>query len=163
MEALWRAILAGSRALEGDPCENWTRHNAFLKDRCGRLNSMGLTRLEYKSANGTDFSVGLIPQALFLGGEEPNHVNGAVYNPNIPSEEVFVTPRAGDAEGLVVATRPLSYRGQMIEDFWFRFEGGRVRGIRREQERGPARHHAVHGRGRGPARRVARWSPTTAR
>ena len=139
VEALWRAILAGSRALEGDPCENWTRHNAFLKDRCGRLNSMGLTRLEYKSANGTDFSVGLIPQALFLGGEEPNHVNGAVYNPNIPSEEVFVTPRAGDAEGLVVATRPLSYRGQMIEDFWFRFEGGRV------AEYGASRNEALLG------------------
>ena len=49
-----------------------------------------------------------------------------MYNPNIPSEEVYITPRAGEAEGIVYATRPLAYRGQLIEDFWIRFEGGRA-------------------------------------
>ena len=38
----------------------------------------------------------------------------------------FVTPRAGDAEGVVHATRPLAVQGVLIEDFWLRFEGGRV-------------------------------------
>ena len=83
-------------------------------------------KLEYRSANGTDLTVGLIPEARFLGGAETNPVNGAVYNPNIPSEEVYITPRAGEAEGIVYATRPLAYRGQLIEDFWIRFEGGRA-------------------------------------
>ena len=126
VEKLWEAILSCSRSLEGDPAENWRAHNAFLSDRCERLNALGLVRLEYKSANGTDFSVGLIPEARFLGGAETNPVNGAVYNPNIPSEEVYVTPRAGDAEGVVYATRPLAYRGQLIENFWIRFENGRA-------------------------------------
>ena len=122
--------------MTGDPAENWARHNAFLADRCAKLNAMGLVRLEYSSANGTELSVGLIPEALFLGGAETNPVNGAVYNPNIPSEEVYVTPRAGDAEGIVYATRPLSYRGQLIEDFWIRFERGRAVdcGARRNEE-----------------------------
>lgn len=126
VEKLWEAILSCSRASEGDPAENWAGHNAFLRDRCDRLNAMGLVCLEYRSANGTDLTVGLIPEALFLGGVETNQVNGAVYNPNIPSEEVYITPRAGDAEGLVYATRPLAYRGQLIENFWMRFEHGRV-------------------------------------
>ena len=126
VERLWEAILSCSRALDGDPAENWAQHNAFLTDRCRRLNSMGLVKLEYRSANGTDFTVGLIPEARFLGGAETNPVNGAVYNPNIPSEEVYITPRAGEAEGIVYATRPLAYRGQLIEDFWIRFEGGRA-------------------------------------
>ena len=126
VERLWEAILSCSRALDGDPAENWAQHNAFLTDRCRRLNSMGLVKLEYRSANGTDLTVGLIPEARFLGGAEANPVNGAVYNPNIPSEEVYITPRAGEAEGIVYATRPLAYRGQLIEDFWIRFEGGRA-------------------------------------
>ena len=126
VERLWEAILSCSRALDGDPAENWAQHNAFLTDRCRRLNSMGLVKLEYRSANGTDFTVGLIPEARFLGGAETKPVNGAVYNPNIPSEEVYITPRAGEAEGIVYATRPLAYRGQLIEDFWIRFEGGRA-------------------------------------
>ena len=126
VERLWEAILSCSRALDGDPAENWAQHNAFLTDRCRRLNSMGLVKLEYRSANGTDLTVGLIPEARFLGGAETNPVNGAVYNPNIPSEGVYITPRAGEAEGIVYATRPLAYRGQLIEDFWIRFEGGRA-------------------------------------
>ena len=126
VERLWEAILRCSRAYEGDPAENWARHNAFLAGRCARLNALGLVRLEYRSANGTELSVGLIPEALFLGGAETNPVNGAAYNPNIPSEEVYVTPRAGEAEGIVYATRPLSSRGVLIEDFWIRFENGRA-------------------------------------
>ena len=70
--------------------------------------------------------MGLIPEAMFLGGSETNPVNNAVYNPNIPSEEVYITPRAGEAEGIVYATRPLAYRGQLIDGFWLRFEHGRV-------------------------------------
>ena len=126
VEGLWEAILRCSRAYEGDPAENWARHNAFLAERCAKLNALGLVRLEYRSANGTELSVGLIPEALFLGGAETNPVNGAAYNPNIPSEEVYVTPRAGEAEGIVYATRPLSSRGVLIEDFWIRFENGRA-------------------------------------
>ena len=136
VERLWEAILRCSRAFEGDPAENWARHNAFLARRCARLNALGLVRLEYRSANGTELSVGLIPEALFLGGAETNPVNGAAYNPNIPSEEVYVTPRAGEAEGIVYATRPLSSRGVLIEDFWIRFENGRAVdcGARRNEE-----------------------------
>ena len=126
VEKLWEAILSCSRALEGDPAENWRRHNAFLQDRCAKLNAMGLVSLEYRASNGTELTVGLIPEAMFLGGSETNPVNGAVYNPNIPSEEVYITPRAGEAEGIVYATRPLAYRGQLIDGFWLRFEHGRV-------------------------------------
>lgn len=126
VERLWEAILSCSRALEGDPLENWRLHDLDIKARAEALNAMGLTALEYKDPNGTDLRVGLIPEALFLGGAERCPVNGVEYNPNIPSEELFVTPRAGDAEGVVHATRPLAVQGVLIEDFWLRFEGGRV-------------------------------------
>ncbi len=126
VEKLWEAILSCSRALEGDPQENWRQHNLELKSRAEALNAMGLVALEYSSANGTDLRVGLIPEALFLGGAERCPVNGVMYDPNIPSEELFITPRAGEAEGIVYATRPLAFQGVLIEDFWLRFAGGRV-------------------------------------
>ena len=126
VEKLWEAILSCSRALEGDPQENWRQHNLELKSRAEALNAMGLVALEYSSANGTDLRVGLIPEALFLGGAERCPVNGVMYDPNIPSEELFITPRAGEAEGIVYATRPLAFQGVLIEDFWLRFVGGRV-------------------------------------
>ena len=133
VEKLWEVILSCSRALEGDPEENWRLHNLELKARADRLNAMGLVSLEYRSANGTDLKVGLIPEALFLGGAERCPVNCVLYDPHIPSEELFITPTAGSAEGIVHATMPLVFQGILIEDFWLRFEGGKVTELHAEK------------------------------
>ena len=70
MEKLWEAILSTSRALEGDPVANWDAHNKDMHDRCAYLNGLHIRELRYKSANGTDFQVGMIPEARFCGGCE---------------------------------------------------------------------------------------------
>jgi len=125
VEALWHAILSTSRAMEGDPLKNWEKHNADLKRRYDYLNALKLRSLHYQSANGTDLTVGLIDSGRFLGGGEVT-LGGNSFNPNIPSEEIFTTPMAGKAEGIVYATKPLSYQGTLIENFWIRFENGRA-------------------------------------
>lgn len=125
VEKLWQAILCTSRA-ENDGISAWREHNADLKRRCEYLNSLGLRSLHYSSCNGTDLTVGLIPEAQFLAGSEKTLGSGIEFNPNIPSEEVFISPMKGKAEGIVYSTRPLSYRGVMIENFSIRFENGRV-------------------------------------
>lgn len=125
VDKLWDAILYTSRANGDNPIEAWNEHNADLKKRCAYLNSLGIDRLHYTSSNGTDFTVGLIEDALFLGGAE-NTLGNVEFNPNIPSEEVFTSPMKGRADGVVVATRPLSYRGELIENFSIRFEGGKA-------------------------------------
>ena len=132
VEALWDAILKAARADGPDPVREWARHNDNLAKRCDYLNRLGLTALEYKSSNGTDFRVGLLPDALFMGGGE-NDLKGRYYNPNIPSEEIFTSPRAGDADGIVYATKPLSYQGQLIENFSVRFEHGKVVEVKAEK------------------------------
>lgn len=124
MEKLWEAILSCARA-DGDPIANWTEHNAFIADRCEKLNSMNIEYLRYKSSNGTDFKVGLSEKAMFCGGSEPT-LSGVSFNANIPCEETYVTPDKNTAEGVVYSTMPLSYRGQLIENFWFRFENGKA-------------------------------------
>lgn len=125
VEKLWEAILYTSRAVE-DPIAVWEEHNRDLTARCAYLNQLGIEKLEYRSSNGTDFSVGMIEDALFMGGAETAQGSGIVFNPNIPSEEVFISPKKGLAEGVVYASKPLSYQGELIENFWMRFEAGRV-------------------------------------
>mgnify|MGYP001117149133 FL=1 len=125
VEKLWNAILYTSRADGDDPVKAWEEHNADLKTRFEYLNSIGIESLHYTASNGTDFTVGLIPDALFMGGSEFT-LGGTEFNPNIPSEEVFTSPMKGKAEGVVHATRPLSYRGELIENFSVRFENGKA-------------------------------------
>ncbi len=126
IEKLWEAILYTSRADGEDPVQAWVDHNADLKSRCEYLNSLGIKELHYTSSNGTDFKVGMMPNAVFLGGSEDALGSGIEFNPNIPSEECFTTPMRGLAEGTVYATRPLSYRGELIENFSIRFEQGKA-------------------------------------
>ena len=125
IEKLWEAILSTSRVNE-DPIEAWRKHNEDLANRCKYMNSLGIKELKYKSASGTDFRVGLLPNAIFMAGGEETLGRGVYYNPNIPSEELFTSPRKGDADGIVYSSRPLSYGGELIDKFWVKFEGGKA-------------------------------------
>lgn len=132
VEKLWEAILSTSRVTD-DPIEAWRQHNADLAKRCEYLNALGIKELKYRSASGTDFRVGLIPDGIFMAGGEETQGRGVYYNPNIPSEEVFTSPMKGDADGIVYSSRPLSYGGQLIDRFWIRFEGGKAVEVGAEQ------------------------------
>ena len=124
IEKLWEAILQTSR-VDDDPVAAWERHNADLLARCNYLNGLGIRELHYTASNGTDLRVGMIPEAEFKGGGEYSLQN-IYFNPNIPSEECFISPMRGKAEGIVYASKPLSYQGQLIEGFWIRFAGGKA-------------------------------------
>ena len=124
IEKLWEAILAASRVTD-DPVQAWKAPNDDLARRCAYLNALGIETLEYRSANGTNFRVGMIEDAEFKGGGETSLL-GHYFNPNIPSEEVFISPKRGVAEGVVYSTKPLSYQGQLIENFSIRFENGKA-------------------------------------
>lgn len=132
VEKLWEAILFTSRA-DSDPVAAWRAHNKDLKARCDYLNTLALTALEYKAANGTDLRVGLIPDSRFIAGADTTLGSRVVYNPNIPSEEVFISPMKGKAEGIVYSSRPLAFRGVLIENFSVRFENGRAVEVRAEK------------------------------
>ena len=124
VEKLWEAILSTSRVGE-DSIKAWENHNADLRARCDYLNSLGIRELHYTADNGTDLTVGMIPEAMFCGGAEKSR-QGIVFNPNIPTEECFISPMKGKAEGIVYSTKPLCYEGQIIDEFSMRFENGKV-------------------------------------
>lgn len=124
MEKLWEAILFTSRVTD-DPIKAWEEHNKDLHDRCAYLNSLNIRSLHYTADNGTDLTVGLIPEGEWKGGGDTS-LQGIFFNPNIPTEECFISPKRGQAEGIVYSTKPLSYQGQLIDNFWVRFENGKA-------------------------------------
>ncbi|MBQ2382778.1 MAG: aminopeptidase [Oscillospiraceae bacterium] len=124
VEKLWEAIISTSRVGE-DSVGAWVAHNEDLRKRCDYLNSLQIRQLHYTAANGTDLTVGMIPEAMFCGGAELSRQD-ILFNPNIPTEECFISPKRGEAEGIVYSTKPLSYQGQLIDRFSMRFEGGKV-------------------------------------
>ena len=131
MEKLWEAILFTSRVTD-DPVKAWQEHNADLHDRCAYLNSLNIRSLHYTANNGTDLTVGMIPEGEWKGGGDTS-LQGIFFNPNIPTEECFISPKRGQAEGIVYSTKPLSYQGQLIENFSVRFENGKAVEVKAEK------------------------------
>ena len=127
MQKLWDAILTTVRVdEENDPVADWKEHTDLMNAKANWLNEQKFKALHYTSANGTDFTVTLNPEASWNAAGEVNPVNGAYYIPNMPTEEVFTSPLAGSCEGTLVATKPLSYQSQLIEDFSITFADGRA-------------------------------------
>lgn len=125
-EKLLAAILKSVKADgDRDPIAAWEEHNAHFATRCKALNKYKFDYLEYKSSNGTDFRVWLIPETHWCGGGEYTK-SGKYFNPNLPTEEIFISPVKGRAEGKVVSTMPLSYNGQIIDGFSLEFKDGKV-------------------------------------
>lgn len=126
VEKLWNAIFDTVRITkDNDPVAEWKAHNDELREKYEKLNAYNFEKLHYSSKNGTDFTCWLIPDSKWMGGSDKLS-DGTEYNPNMPTEEVFISPMAGKAEGTVHSTKPLSYQGQLIDNFSITFENGRA-------------------------------------
>lgn len=125
VEKLWEKILETARCTE-DPIKVWAEHNADLEKRSSYLSSLDLDYLHYESSNGTNFKVWLMPNVQWAAGEEHTKGIHRSFNPNLPTEECFTSPWKGKAEGKVVSTKPLSYSGELIEDFEITFKNGKA-------------------------------------
>ena len=74
---------------------------------------------------GTSLRVGLLASGRWLSGTLTT-VDGIVHAPNIPTEEVFITPDPERTNGTVRSTKPLFISGVLIEGLRVRFETGRA-------------------------------------
>lgn len=123
---LWQKILAACRVTEeNDPVLEWEKHNQNLLNHNQVLNDFNFDHLIFKNSLGTDLIVKLVNNHIWCGGGEYTD-KGVYFNPNIPTEENFTMPDNKGTEGIVYATKPLNFRGKIIEDFWLRFEHGQV-------------------------------------
>ena len=122
--ALWDAIFKACRVDAPDPVEAWQRHTENLARRSAYMNEKQYVALKYK-ASGTELTVGLPENHIWTGGYGKTP-DGIRFTANIPTEEIFTMPHKDRVDGIVRATMPLNLRGNLIENFWFRFEKGKV-------------------------------------
>ena len=126
VDSLWDAILKAVRVREdNDPVAEWKEHDDELMRHCRLLNDLNFDRLHFESELGTDLFVGLVKDHIWSGGGNYSK-SGTFFNANMPTEEVFCMPDRNRVDGEVFASKPLSYGGKVIEDFWFSFKDGTV-------------------------------------
>ena len=125
-EKMWEAIFRACRIHADDPVEEWRRHLQDLNDRRDYLTNRNFSQLRYEGP-GTALTMGLTQHARWEGGGVET-TTGRPFAPNIPTEEVFTSPHRFKTEGRVRATKPLSYFGDLIEDFSLEVSGGKVVG-----------------------------------
>ena len=130
---LWEAIIKTTRLDFDDPVQEWKRHIAYLQEKSEKLNAMNLDYLTYKSSNGTDLKLHLQPNHVWISARETNML-GRDFTANMPTEEVFTMPKRDGVDGVVVSTKPLSLKGQLVENFKVTFERGKA--VKVEAEKG---------------------------
>lgn len=123
--ALWRAILAATRADAPDPDAAWQAHQQNLARRAEWLNAQQFAAFHYESGLGTDFTVGM-PEGQNWAGGRSWTTDGRAFIPNMPTEEVFCAPHRDRAEGRLVASLPLSHGGSRVEGIALTFADGQV-------------------------------------
>ncbi len=122
---LWDAILASVRVDGGDAIRNWNDHTEELRKHVDILNGYNFKTLRYKNSAGTDLTVDL-PEGHYWSGGDEKAGTGVIFSPNMPTEEVFTLPHKDSMNGTVVATKPLSHNGTVIDGFSFRVENGKI-------------------------------------
>lgn len=123
---LYEAILSASHVgVDNDPIAEWDQLNKDMLSRNELLNEYNFESLHFKNSLGTDLEVGLVENHVWGGGGE-HTTKGVYFNPNIPTEENFTMPHNKKINGYVYSTKPLNYEGKLIEDFWLKFENGKV-------------------------------------
>jgi aminopeptidase len=128
---LWDAIFEVCRVKQGDPIGNWKMHLKQLALTSSYLTSKQYSALKY-TAPGTDLTIGLPKGHTWISGQMKAE-NGITFVANLPTEEIFTLPHRDRVEGVVTATKPLSYANTLIKDFSLTFENGRVVSSRASQ------------------------------
>lgn len=125
MESLWDVIFKTVRVDTENPVNAWKKHNAYLEEKIKFMNNNNFKSVHLKSANGTDLNIEL-PEGHIWAGVSEGDVNGIPFNANIPTEEVFTLPKKTGVNGIVYSSKPLSYGGNLIDNFSITFKDGKA-------------------------------------
>ena len=125
-DILWDKIFDMCSIKEDDPVSVWNKKIKLLEKRANKLNNYKFKTLKYKSSNGTDFKIDLPKDHIWASGKQVLE-NGKEVLVNFPTEEIFTSPDCKSAEGMICASKPLAYQDNIIKDFYFIFEKGKVK------------------------------------
>ncbi len=132
---LWQMVLRTCRVDQPDPDAAWQEHHAALTGVTAFLAREQVRAVRFVDAApgpdgkpASDLTVGLTdrPRWIAAGSTTPA---GVPFFANMPTEEVFTTPHSRRTEGYVRISRPAVPFDRLVENAWFRFEGGEVVGF----------------------------------
>jgi len=137
--ALWDAVAVAMRLDQADPIAAWEAQIAKLAERAAKLNARGFDRIRYRGP-GTDLTIGLNAGSMWVGGSAENE-DGIEFVPNMPTEEVFISPDWRRAEGTVATSANffLASMGTLVEDLRLEIADGEIRSAK--AARGEAEVH----------------------
>lgn len=125
IEKLWDSIFTVMRIKENDPIEAWNEHINILHQKVTELNAHKFEYLHFTNSLGTDLKVELVENHIWCGGEDTAEA-GFKFIANMPTEEVYTTPKLDGVNGIVFSSKPLSYCGNIINNFSLTFKDGKV-------------------------------------
>ena len=125
LEDLWNKIFEICNITEEDPESIWNKKIEKLSQRCKKLNEYKFKTLRYQNKLGTDFTIELPEKHIWESGKSILK-NGTEVLVNFPTEEVFTSPHAATANGIVYSGKPLAYQDNIIDNFWIRFKDGKA-------------------------------------
>lgn len=128
---MWDAIFKCCLIYDENPIESWDVKIKRNQSRCDLLNKYQFQFLHYTNSLGTDLTIELPKNHIWSGAGKENK-DGLPLIVNMPSEEVFTSPKYDGVNGVVYSARPLVYSGALINNFSFRFENGKVIEVKAE-------------------------------
>ncbi|WP_277714657.1 aminopeptidase [Bacillus atrophaeus] len=131
IQLLWEEIFNTTRVNEENPIQAWKEHDQTLHEKVDHLNAKHYSALHYQ-AEGTDLTIELPKKHVWAGAGSINE-NGNEFMANMPTEEVFTLPQKDGVNGTVSSTKPLSYGGNIIDNFTLTFKNGRIVDIKAEK------------------------------
>ena len=124
VKKLWQAIFDMCRVSKSTIAD-WKKHTTTVDGQAKKLTEAAYKSLHYKNSLGTDLTITL-PEGHIWAGGGSTLPDGRYFVANIPTEEVFTLPHRSGVNGIVYASMPLAYNGNVIDHFWLRFKDGKV-------------------------------------
>lgn len=125
VKKLWDVIFNVVRLNNDDSIKAWDEHNENISKNLEILNKYKFKKLHYTNSQGTDLTIELPEEHIWLGGAEKCSA-GIEFNANMPTEEVYTLPKRDGVNGTVTSSKPLSYGGNLINNFSLTFKDGEV-------------------------------------
>lgn len=133
IDALWEAIFSVCRITgDGKAVERWRDHVDATARRAKLLNEYNFKTLHYTNSLGTDLTITLPDNHVWMGGSEDTP-RGVEFVANMPTEEIFTAPRWDGVNGRVYAAMPLALNGNLVKNFYMDFANGKIVNVHAEE------------------------------
>lgn len=134
VDRLWKAIFKTALVDEdSDPVVLWREKQKIFDRRMNYLNSRRYKALHYKNSLGTDVTVGLPDDHVWMGCSSIVKNKGTVFLPNIPTEEIFTAPHKDKVNGVICSSMPLIENGDIADKFSFTLKDGKIVDVKAEK------------------------------